>query len=175
MSEVWKDIPNYEGKFQASNLGRIKRLKHTKITDKGNLKDVDERIETLRNDGENYFTVDLEDNKFHQVHRVIAETFIPNPENKPIVNHIDGNMSNNKVSNLEWVTQKENMIHYANELGVKNKKKPVRCLETGKCYESVSAARKDLNLYCRAVERSINTGRPHGGYTFEYIKKEEDK
>lgn len=172
MKEIWKDIPNYEGKFQASNLGRIKRLPHIKITKSGKEVFVDERIENIRNDGENYFTADLEDDKFHQVHRLVAEAFLPNPNNKPIVNHIDGDMSNNKVDNLEWVTQKENMRHYINDLGVKNKKKPVRCLETGKCYESVMAARRDLGLYCRAVERSINTGRPHGGYTFEYIQSD---
>lgn len=112
--------------------------------------------------------VSLRDNKFHQVHRLVAEAFIPNPENKKIVNHKDMNHSNNHVTNLEWMTQKENMNHYVSN-GVRNKKKPVRCLETGKEYDSVLAARKDLGLYDRAVERSISTGKPRAGYTFEYI------
>jgi hypothetical protein len=71
-----------------------------------------------------YFTIRCEKlNKSFSVHRMIAETYIPNPQNKPQVNHIDGNRLNNHISNLEWVTRSENMRHSVYTLGKKNKGK----------------------------------------------------
>ena len=101
MNEIWKDIQGYEGLYQVSNLGRVKNLKRNKI-----LKSI------ISSQG--YITRQLYKNKIPKnvrIHRLVAEAFIPNPENKPQVNHIDGNKTNNCVSNLEWVNQCENMQH----------------------------------------------------------------
>ena len=114
MKEVWKDIPNYEGLYQVSNLGNIKSLsfgaKNHKLSNIVTL-----LKKTPSNMG--YYKVELYKNgksKMYYVHRLVAMTFIPNPENKPQVNHIDGDKSNNSVSNLEWATSKENLHHAVN-------------------------------------------------------------
>ena len=102
-NEVWKDIPDYEGKYKASNLGRIKSLNFN-----GTGK---EKIMKLRT-GNRYYMIALWKNgirKDYLLHRIVAETFIPNPENKPFINHKDENCFNNSINNLMWCTHKENM------------------------------------------------------------------
>lgn len=109
-SEEWRDIKGYEGLYQVSNLGRVKSLaRHKK--NRGKLQKVEEtiRIPTVEKNG--YARVDLSKDgkrKMYCVHRLVAEAFVPNCENKPQVNHIDENRSNNNANNLEWVTNKEN-------------------------------------------------------------------
>ena len=107
MSEVWKDIPGYEGIYQASNTGKIKSLSrkyHPK----------DKLLTPYNRSG--YLCVGLY-KKYQFVHRLVAETFIPNPENKPTVNHKDGDRYNNYVENLEWATYSENIKHSYSVLG----------------------------------------------------------
>lgn len=106
MKEVWKDIEGYEGKYQISNLGRVKALdfKRTKK----------ERIMKPHINTSGYLAINLYKNakfKTYRIHRLIAQAFISNPENKPCINHIDGNKLNNSIDNLEWCTHRENTIH----------------------------------------------------------------
>ncbi len=99
MKEIWKDVENYEGLYQVSNLGRVKSLITNKI---------------LKPDIGLYKVVRLYKNKKGKrvyVHRLVASSFIINSDNKPMVNHIDGNKLNNKIENLEWVTCQENNRH----------------------------------------------------------------
>lgn len=110
--EVWKDIPGYEGKYQASNLGRIKSLPKRKGKGIGYVKD--EEILKASVEKYGYARVVLHKDgvkKKYQVHRLVAKTFIPNPEQKGYVNHINCNKADNRVENLEWCTDSENMIH----------------------------------------------------------------
>ncbi|QMW05320.1 NUMOD4 domain-containing protein [Spirosoma foliorum] len=115
LGEVWKDIPGYEGRYQASNLGRIKSLARVAVMG-GHGQCFKEVKEKVLNPGihksSGYRFVGLNGRKTKTpVHRAIAKTFIPNPDNKPFINHIDGNKINNRVENLEWCTAKENVRH----------------------------------------------------------------
>ena len=109
--EIWKDIPNYEGLYQASNLGRIRSLDH-KVMKKslsGELIVRQYKGKILKGWVQNtgYLTVSLS-NKKYSVHRLIATTFLEQEKGKNIVNHIDGNKLNNRVDNLEWCDYKHN-------------------------------------------------------------------
>lgn len=113
--EQWKTIPKFS-KYQVSTLGRVKALAYTFIDSLGRCKHCKERILSTktryRNGKIDYTKVKLVDDdgivKNLYVHRLVAEVFIPNPENLPEVNHIGLNKSNNCVSNLEWVTKLQN-------------------------------------------------------------------
>ena len=106
--EQWKDIEGWEGLYAVSTYGNVKSYA------KGDGNGYRDRILKQGNEVRGYKSVRFSrDGKTEKkmVHRLVAEAFIPNPENKPQVNHIDNDPSNNNVSNLEWVTGSENMIH----------------------------------------------------------------
>lgn len=102
MGEVWKDIKGYEGKYQVSDRGNVKSLNYRRSGV--------ENLLTPWDAGRGYLQV-IFTRKKYAIHRLVAETFIPNPDNKSDVNHIDGNKKNNNVENLEWCTRQENIIH----------------------------------------------------------------
>lgn len=113
--EIWRNIKNYEGLYQVSNTGKIKRLKGKCLAKAGKYRTVAESILTCfpNKTRYNYLYVNLNNNGIKQfrVHRLVALHFIPNPNNLPEVNHIDGDKNNNHVSNLEWCTNLQNIRH----------------------------------------------------------------
>ena len=103
MKEIWKPIEGYKGKYEVSNLGRIKSLCWGRV-----------KILKKHLSKHGYVVTYLSINtlvKTIKVHRLVAQAFIPNPDNKPCVNHIDSIRTNNNVNNLEWCTWKENTRH----------------------------------------------------------------
>lgn len=110
MSERWRYIKNYEGLYKVSNLGRVMSIKRT--TTKGKI--------LKQSMGEFYLMVNLSKNgstKTHNVHRLVAEAFIPNPKKLPQVNHKRGVQTDNRASELEWCTASFNQKHRFSTLG----------------------------------------------------------
>jgi len=115
MKEIWKDIEGFS-RYEISNFGRVKSLKRdTPIGNSGNIRHRPELIMKGCDFGYEYHKVNMrgDDGKTYnvKVHRLVAQHFLPNPHNKPCVNHKDFNRCNNHVNNLEWVTHAENNLH----------------------------------------------------------------
>lgn len=112
--EIWKPVVGYEGIYEVSSFGRIKSLART-ITMKVRLKEKMLKTAKIIKHGSLPYRLALlsknDERKTVQVHRIVAQAFIPNPENKPVVNHKDSDGANNIVGNLEWVTYRENTLH----------------------------------------------------------------
>lgn len=164
MEEIWKDVKDYEELYQVSNLGRVKRVTTGRILKGGK-------------DKYGYLIVNLYKNSvgsIKTIHRLVAEAFIPNPENKPQVNHVDENKTNNSLDNLEWMTAKENTNHGTrNERSGKSQSIPIIAtnLKTGESmefYGSNECARQ-LGLHQASITKVLK-GRlkQTGGYTFKY-------
>ena len=111
MKEIWKDIKDYEGLYQVSNLGRVKSLERLAKSNNNNYRIVKKKFLKKYEDKDGYIKVSLNKNaksKAYAMHRLIAEAFIPNPNNYPCINHKDENKQNNNLENLEWCTVKYN-------------------------------------------------------------------
>ena len=109
MVEIWKDIEGFEGIYQVSNLGNVKSLRKWN----GHKYVVGEKILKPSLSSTGYYKVKLygEKKKDCKVHRLVAVAFIEKKDGKLHINHKDGNRLNNKSNNLEWCTQRENVIH----------------------------------------------------------------
>lgn len=165
--EVWKNIEGYEGLYQVSNMGRVKSLKQNK-----------ERIlkQAVTNDG--YLRVGLYagyKRKMFAVHRLVCQAFHENPDNKPEVNHIDEDKTNNNAVNLEWCTRKENVNHGSrNERTGKAESKLVGQYtldgELIKIWPSTIEAKRQAGFDCGHISRVANGERKtHKGFVWKYI------
>ena len=200
-NEIWKDIPGYEGRYQASNLGRIKSILRGET-----------RIKKPYLDKYGYLQVCININGTQcnkRVHRLIAKTFIENLDNKPHIDHINTIKTDNRVSNLRWVTHKENMnnpITLGKRIGVKrdvdmkgeknpfygkthseeSKKKmseskrgqngvKIKCLNTGDVFIPAGEVGRILGVDPSGVIKCCKGKRKAAkGYKFEYYKEEKD-
>lgn len=184
MEEIWKDIEGFEGYYQVSNLGNVKSLNRI-LKDNGgffikagNYKRFEEqtgykRVALSKND----------QNKKFMVHRLVAQAFIPNPENKPFIDHIDGNRANNKVDNLRWSTSKENInnpitvLRRSESLKGHNdirkqcaKKCRIKCIETNVIYESMKECERITGIrQCHISEVCKGHRKTAGGFKWSYL------
>ena len=158
--EIWCPIKGYEGLYEVSDQGRVKSLKFGK-----------ERIMKNIRNKDGYLSVGLRKNreqKLYLVHRLVAQTFIPNPDNLPEVNHKDEDKINNKVSNLEWCDRKYNQ-NYGTGIQRMAEKKSKSVLQYTKSGEfvkewksgmdvqrNINYSRSDISLCCNGKLKSAN-------------------
>jgi hypothetical protein len=178
--EIWKDVVGYEGIYKISNKGRLKSLNY-QHTGK-------EKVRTCNVKGNNYVSVILckgagesYTRKSLRIHRLVAIAFLPNPENKPVVNHINGIKNDNNLKNLEWCTCSENELH-AHRTGLKvspmkgkeghNKRAVKMYSKEGifiKEFDSATNAAKEINaLSCNVTRTCQGIAKSCKGYLFEY-------
>lgn len=152
--ETWKDIKDFKGFYQVSNLGRVKRLA-TNFTCKSRWNQIrnisfKEKILTpcIYTNGYSCVSLCTQDKKIRpMLHRLVAMHFINNEFNKCQVNHINGIKNDNRAINLEWVTQRENMLHSYHVLKNQNvNQKKVINIETKEIYQSIRYAAIKYNI-----------------------------
>lgn len=137
-NEIWKDVKDYEGSYQVSNLGRIKSLDRMVMYSTGFPRLHKGKYVAKTPDKDGYFKVclcnPLLNEKHFFVHRLVATAFIPNPSNKPVTNHLNGVKTDNRVENLEWATISENTQHsFDNKLQVAPKGSESKCSKLLDC------------------------------------------
>lgn len=178
MKEIWKDVVGFEGLYMVSNLGRIKSVERY-MQNHSKLQLVPERIKSQRVGTNGYLHTDLYKNNKQttvKIHRVVAEAFIDNPDNKGTVNHKDGNKYNNCVDNLEWMTQSEQNFHFYKKnlksksnidkavkaMNTANSKK-VMCLNTGVIYDSQNEAGRCIGVSSSRISISCKNNKYSAG------------
>lgn len=183
--EEWKEIPGYQGIYEISNLGRVKSLKRTIVQSpserypNGRTQVLKEKILTPCVDKKGYQFVQLFINghfRSKKVHRLVAESFIPNKYNLPIINHKDENKKNNCVNNLEWCTPAYNSNYGTGKYrAVQNKRIPVMQFDLNgnfiREFESATAAVKNLGKKQGNSRTLLETCRGKYKYMFGYIWK----
>ena len=168
--EEWKDIKGYEGLYQISSFGRMRSLRFNKI-----------KILTF-NSNRNYYAFKFSINnikEIKQIHRLVAEAFIPNPHNLPYINHKDGNKHNNNVKNLEWCTASENVKHaYRTGLAPKHAtlqnqpyQKGILETNTNTFYFSIRECARRLGIKRDTIRKSLELGIPVKNNAFMFIYK----
>ena len=172
MNEIWVKISDFP-LYSVSSYGRVRNDRTNHIL----------KPYRIGNKGNQYYAVDLYPKKCVRVHRLVAKYFIPNADEKPQVNHIDGNHFNNAVNNLEWVTGSENCTHAYRVLGREkmyggvnpNSKKIVR-IEDGKIFESLADAVRELGMKNHSYISKVLSGSRHkaGGYHWRYLEVSEN-
>lgn len=193
MQEIWKDIEDYEGLYQVSNLGRVKSLERYQ-QNHSKFQKIEEKMKSIHTKSNGYQFVQLyKDNRMKNiyVHKLVAQAFIPNIDNKPEVNHIDGNKLNNSVKNLEWVTSNENNKHkwstglqrfsekqskITKENNQKYKSRPIKQLDLQgnyiRTWGNAHEASRQLGIDRSCISQCCNNGRNKtaGGYKWSFAE-----
>ena len=178
-NEIWADIVGYEGYYKISNFGNVKSCKRIIQHGLGNAdRVIESRIIKPYDDNHGYHLVSLSKDgkvKKHKVHRLVAKAFIPNPKNKPTVNHKNEIRTDNHVDNLEWATYKENNNHGShNERVSKTLSKPIEQLDKNdnkiSIFESAREASAATGIHIMNIKSCLNHSNRTfaGGYKWRY-------
>ena len=172
MEEIWRDIKQYEGLYQVSNLGRVKRLAKNSIRKDGRPLGLREKILKNKPSNNGYIHTCLTDkgeSVFYLVHRLVAEAFIPNPKNKYSVNHKNTDKHDNAVTNLEWHTREEQMIHAVEKgkSGIKGEKN-IRSKLTQEQANQIRISYKKGNITQKELSEYYNVSRQLIGYIINH-------
>ena len=171
LNEIWKDIKGYEGLYQVSNIGRVKALPRERINHTGGRWIQPEKImaTTLNKDG--YECVSLTNinhkRKTERIHRLVAITFIDNPNGLPEVNHINCIRHDNRIENLEWVSREDNNT-YTSKVGHKSNKK-IKCIETGQIFNTSTEAKNINGGDSGNIRKSARSNGKRSVYGYHYI------
>lgn len=176
--EMYVDIQGYEGYYQISNHGNVRSLDRVIKEKTGKTQTIKGRVLKQRINPSGYYYVGLRKNSrkaTFAVHQLVAQAFLDNPDNKPTVNHIDGNKLNNSVANLEWSTYSENLEHayktglrravYSSEVGSKNYKRKLiseQVIEIKRLLAAGSLTHKEIATkfsVARSTITEINSGK----------------
>jgi len=157
--EIWTDVVNYEGIYHVSDLGRVKSLKRTKRSSSNGIQLVKEKILSQAKNREGYMKATFsKDGKYEtmNVHRVMHISFVPNIENKPQVNHKNGQKDFNWLINTEWSTRSENITH-ADRIGLRNMPKKEKHHAFGINPDNHSRAKKVINTKTLEIFGSVKS------------------
>lgn len=160
-NKLWVSIPEYEGIYSISNTGAIKSVRRVIVTCLGRSRTIPERILMPKSNGVGYQFVTLckgGNRKNYYVHRLLAQAFIPNPDSKRFVNHIDGNSLNNSLDNLEHVTHPENTKH-AYDKGLNSNKGSKHSFSIGVIDNMLGKEFSTIKDWCKARGLNYSTGR----------------
>lgn len=159
--EIWKDMKGWEGIYQVSNYGRVKSLERTIYKKRGGILYVTEKILKPRVNTHGYMTVHISKvglAKVLRIHTAVAQAFVPNPNNYPHINHLDGIKANNSADNLEWCTPLMNNLHAIatglNDIKNRPGSRSVKVIHTpsGIVYPSLKAAAKALGIKYKTAQ-----------------------
>jgi hypothetical protein len=174
--EEWRSVKGYEGSYQVSNLGRIRSVDRVSVNKFGWERRLKGAILKQVVSQSGYYRVSLScGNRIvnKTVHKLIAEAFIENIDNKSQVNHIDSNKLNNQINNLEWCTQSENTQHSVMSMTFSNSK-PVKCTTDGKVFKTIQSAANFYNTHSRSISEVLKgRWKQLNGRNFVYATKED--